>query len=64
MHREEYLTMARTLLAENCERVQLIQQKRQLGKLQWFVGQMMRQGKGKAEATKAEAVLKELLDLE
>ena len=61
--RDEYLAIAKELLASNESKVQQIQQKKQLGKLQFFVGQMMRRGEGKMEAGKAEAILKELLGL-
>lgn len=64
LSRKNYLTMAQALLRENETKVKQIQQKNQLGKLQFFVGQMMRQGGGKVEASKAEAVLKELLGLD
>ena len=63
LSRDEYLTMAQSLINDNNDKVKQIQQKGQLGKLKWFVGQMMRQGEGKVEAMKAEAVLKELLDV-
>ncbi|KAL6721028.1 hypothetical protein ACLMJK_000128 [Lecanora helva] len=60
----DYLTMAQSLINENQTKVKQIQEKKQLGKLHFFVGQMMRQGEGKIEASKAEAVLKELLGLD
>ena len=63
LSREEYLSMARNLIDENETRVKQIQQKGQLGKFQYLVGQMMRQGEGKVEAFKVEKVLKELLGL-
>lgn len=61
---EEYIIMAQALLDKDPKKVEQIQKGKQLGKLQYFVGQMMRQGSGKVEAQKAEAVLKELLGLE
>ena len=61
LSRDEYLAMAQSLVDENNDKVKQIQQKGQMGKLKWFVGQMMRQGEGKVEAVKAEAILKELL---
>lgn len=61
--RDGYILMAQTLIDEHQDKVKQIQQKQQLGKLQFFVGQMMRQGKGKIEAAKAEAILKQLLGL-
>lgn len=64
MHHEEYVALAQGLLDENNGIVQQITQRGRMGKLQWFVGQMMRQGEeGRVEAAKAEAVLKELLNL-
>ena len=63
LSRGEYLVMAQTVIDENETRVKQIQQKGQIGKLQYLVGQMMRQGEGKVEAVKAERILKELLDL-
>ena len=63
LSREEYVTMAQALLDEDPKKVEQIQRGKQLGKLKFFVGQMMRQGSGRVEAQKAEAVLKELLHL-
>ena len=63
LSREEYITMAQALLDEDPKKAEQIQKGKQLGKLKFFVGQMMRQGSGRVEAQKAEAVLKELLDL-
>ena len=57
----EYLAMARDLMGQNPDKVKQIQEKGQMGKLKWFVGEMMRQGEGKVAAIKAEAALKELL---
>ena len=64
LSREEYTTMAQALLDDDPQKVEQIQKGKQLGKLKFFVGQMMRQGSGRVEAQKAEAVLKELLHLE
>ena len=64
LSREEYITMAQALLDEDPKKVEQIRKGKQMGKLKFFVGQMMRQGSGRVEAQKAEAVLKELLDLE
>lgn len=61
LSREEYITLAQALLDKDPKIVEQIQKGRQLGKLKFFVGQMMRQGSGKVEAQKAEAVVKELL---
>lgn len=60
---EEYVIMAQALLDKDPKKVEQIQKKKQLGKLNFFVGQMMRLRSGKVEAQKAEAVLKELLGL-
>lgn len=64
LSREEYVAMAQTLLDGDVKKVEQIQRGKQLGKVQFFVGQMMRQGSGNVEAKKAEAVLKELLGLQ
>ena len=63
LSREEYMTMAQAMLDKDPKKVEQIQKGRQLGKLKFFVGQMMRQGSGRVEAQKAEIVLKELLGL-
>ncbi len=57
---EEYMTMAKALIKANPDLAQKAQQG-QSGKLMWFVGQMMRQGKGSIEAEKARSVLEESL---
>ena len=56
----EYRRMAQTLVDSNEEMAAKVR-KGQSGKLMWFVGQMMREGKGSIEADKAKAVLEELL---
>jgi len=61
---EEYQSMAVKLLADHPEIAGKIKEKGQRGKLQFFVGQMMRQGQGRVEAGKAEAVLCEILGIE
>ncbi|MCJ1421053.1 hypothetical protein MMC32_007415 [Xylographa parallela] len=61
---EEYDVLAQKLLSENPDMVAKIQAKGQVSKLQFFVGQMMRMGRGKVEARKAEGVLRRLLKLE
>lgn len=61
--REVYVEMAQGLIQKNADMVHQIQSKGKRGKIQWMVGQMMRQGKGKMEASKAEAILKELMGL-
>ncbi|MCJ1477117.1 hypothetical protein MMC13_005788 [Lambiella insularis] len=61
---DEYEALAQRLLAEHPGMVEQIRVKRQVGKLQFFVGQMVRAGGGKVEAKKAEAVFKRLLGIE
>lgn len=58
-----YQEMAQKLIHENAELVQQIQSKGKHRKIQWLMGQMMRQGKGRMEASKAEAILKEMLGI-
>lgn len=60
MSRLQYVQMAEALMGEN-EAMVLQIQKGQVGKVQWFVGQMMRRGEGMVEAEKAEGVLREML---
>ena len=60
---EEYDALAQKVLSENPDMVAKIQAKGQVGKLQFFVGQMMRMGRGKVEARKAESVLRRQLKL-
>lgn len=62
LSREEYLALAESAIAQNPQMVEQIRNKNQLGKLGWFVGQMMRTGeKGRVEAPKAEEILRELI---
>ncbi|KAJ5674029.1 hypothetical protein N7462_009468 [Penicillium macrosclerotiorum] len=62
LSREEYLALAEAAVALNPQMVEQIRSKNQLGKLGWFVGQMMRTGeKGRVEAPKAEEMLRELI---
>ncbi|KAJ5813328.1 uncharacterized protein N7503_000078 [Penicillium pulvis] len=61
LSREEYISLAESAIALNPKMVEQIRGK-QLGKLGWFVGQMMRMGeKGRVEAPKAEMILRELI---
>ena len=60
MPRAEYLRMAQSLIDANQEMAGKVRKGHQ-GKLMWFVGQMMRDGKGSTEAHKAKEVLEELL---
>jgi aspartyl-tRNA(Asn)/glutamyl-tRNA(Gln) amidotransferase subunit B len=64
LSREEYMNLAQGLIERNGEIVHQIQNKGKHGKIQWLIGQMMRQGKGRMEASKAEATLKEMLGLQ
>ena len=64
LSREEYLAMAQDLIDNNQDKVQQIREKKQLGKFKWFVGQMMRQGEGRVDVRRAEAVLKEIIGLD
>lgn len=64
LSRDDYLAMAQDILDEHPKKVEQIQQEKQYGKIQFFVGQMMRRGEGKVEAGKANNVLTELLCLD
>lgn len=62
LSREEYVALAESVIALNPQMIEQIRSKNQLGKLGWFVGQMMRTGeKGRVEAPKAEEILRELI---
>ena len=62
LSREEYIALAKAAIELNPQMVEQIRSKNQLGKLGWFVGQMMRMGeKGRVEAQKADATLRELI---
>lgn len=60
---EEYRDMAAKVLSGNSQMAEKVREG-QRGKLQFFVGQMMRQGEGRVEAVKAEAVLRQLSGLD
>ncbi|KAA6409048.1 MAG: glutamyl-tRNA(Gln) B subunit [Lasallia pustulata] len=60
LSRLQYMQMAEELIGDNEAMVTQIR-KGQVGKLQWFVGQMMRKGEGMVEAEKAETVLREIV---
>lgn len=60
LSRLQYVQMAAELIGENEAMVTEIRKGR-VGKVQWFVGQMMRKGEGMVEAGKAESVLREML---
>ncbi|KAL2829710.1 Glutamyl-tRNA amidotransferase subunit B, mitochondrial [Aspergillus cavernicola] len=62
LSREEYIALAEAAIEQNPQMVEQIRSKKQLGKLGWFVGQMMRMGvKGRVEALKADEILRELI---
>lgn len=62
LSRAEYIALANSLIEENPQMVAQIREKNQLGKIGWFVGQMMRQGeKGRVEAQRAEEIVRELI---
>ncbi|KAL1991346.1 hypothetical protein VTN49DRAFT_5338 [Thermomyces lanuginosus] len=62
LSREEYIALAEAALQQNPSMVAQIRDKGQMGKLGWFVGQMMRQGeKGRVEAQRAQEILRELI---
>lgn len=62
LSREEYIALAEAVIGLNPGMVEQIREKQQLGKLGWFVGQMMRMGeKGRVEAPKADAILREMI---
>ncbi|KAJ5293885.1 hypothetical protein PENANT_c002G00464 [Penicillium antarcticum] len=62
LSRDEYVALAESVIAMNPQMAEQIRTKNQLGKLGWFVGQMMRNGeKGRVEATRAEEILRELI---
>ena len=62
MSREEYVALAEQVISKNPQMVSKIREKGQMGKIGFFVGQVMRMGeKGRVEAQKAEEVLRELM---
>lgn len=61
---EEYLRLAQLLVEEKATMARDIVDKQQLGKIKWFVGQMIaRSAEGTVEPATAEAVLREVLHL-
>ena len=63
--RNEYLSLAQSLVDDNAAMAKNIVEKQQLGKIKWFVGQMMaRSVEGTVEPATAEQVLREVLHLE
>ena len=63
---EKYTEMAMQLISDpNNRRMVLdIREKGRMGKLQWFVGQMMRMGKGQVEPGRAESALKNVIGVD
>ncbi|KAJ5338565.1 hypothetical protein N7452_005293 [Penicillium brevicompactum] len=62
LSRAEYMALAQSVMALHPQMIAQIRDKKQVGKLGWFVGQMMRTGeKGRVEAPKAEEILRELI---
>lgn len=62
LSREEYVALAEAAISKNPQLVAQIREKNHVGKLGWFVGQMMRMGeKGRVEAQRAEEVLREMI---
>ncbi|ODM19300.1 Glutamyl-tRNA(Gln) amidotransferase subunit B, mitochondrial [Aspergillus cristatus] len=62
LSREEYIELAQAAIALNPQMVEQIRTKNQVGKIGWFLGQMMRMGeKGRVEAPRANEILKELI---
>lgn len=62
MSREEYVALAQAAIAVKPEMVPQIRDKQQLGKLGFYVGQMMRMAeKGRVEAPKADQILREII---
>lgn len=60
---EQYVSLAREVILQHPAMVVQIKEKGQMGKLGFFVGQIMRQGRGKFVATRAEATLRRLLEV-
>jgi len=60
---KEYKDMAEEVISGNPQMAEKVKNG-QIGKLQFFIGQVMRQGEGRVEAVKAEAVLRQLLGLD
>jgi len=59
---DQYRVMAQTQVDDNPDKVRAIVEKKQLGKLEWFTGQMIKRGKG-IEPAKARAALRQVLGL-
>ena len=59
---EDYTKLANSIIQQHGDKVKQIQEKGQMGKLMFLVGQMMRAGKeGRVEAKMAESVLRRLI---
>ncbi|KAK2757367.1 hypothetical protein FQN54_004882 [Arachnomyces sp. PD_36] len=62
LSRDEYIALAEGVIQENPKMAAEIRDKKQLGKVGFFVGRMMSSGeKGRTEAKKANEILRELL---
>ena len=62
MSREEYVALAQAAIEVKPDMVAQIRDKQQLGKLGFYVGQMMRMAeKGRVEAPKANEILREII---
>ncbi len=59
---DQYRVMAQTLIDDNPDKVRAIVEKKQLGKLEWLTGQMIKKGKG-IEPAKARTALRQVLGL-
>lgn len=60
---QEYVVLAKGIMAENPDMVTAVRDKGQKGKLMWFVGQMIRQGdEGTVEPEKAKEFVESLLN--
>ncbi|KAI9658785.1 MAG: hypothetical protein M1821_002345 [Bathelium mastoideum] len=64
MPEEDYVLLARQLLASNDQMVRAIKDRNQGNKIMWFVGQMIQQGgDGRVDPARAREVLIKLMDL-
>ncbi|EEP82576.1 hypothetical protein UREG_07441 [Uncinocarpus reesii 1704] len=62
LSREDYIALAESVIQQDPETAREIREKGRVGKLSWFMGQMMRAGdRGRMEAAKAREALEELL---
>nr|KMM73012.1 aspartyl/glutamyl-tRNA(Asn/Gln) amidotransferase subunit B [Coccidioides posadasii RMSCC 3488] len=62
LSRAEYIALAESIIQNNPETAREIRENGKVGKIGWFLGQMMRLGdKGRVEAPRARKILEELL---